>query len=163
MRRKDLTGLRFGLLTVLHFTKNDSNQKALWLCQCYCGNTTEARTSDLIKGDYKSCGCLKKKGFNHSHGLRKHPAYNSWRGMKDRCYNPNNNRYEYYGAKGIGVCAEWLDDPAAFIKWALSNGWGEGLQIHRKDNFLWYTPDNCEFKTASDHAVITNNERWNKV
>lgn len=41
------------------------------------------------------------------HGKRKDPIYNVWDGMNQRCYNPNNPKYEHYGARGIQV--EWKD------------------------------------------------------
>ena len=34
---------------------------------------------------------------------------NRWRSMKQRCYNPSNDNYKYYGGKGIKVCEEWHD------------------------------------------------------
>jgi hypothetical protein len=34
-----------------------------------------------------------------------HPLYRTWRDMKSRCYNPNDDNYKYYGAKGIII--EW--------------------------------------------------------
>ena len=36
-----------------------------------------------------------------------HPLYDRWWNMLDRCYNPNNNTYYLYGAKGVTVCDEW--------------------------------------------------------
>lgn len=57
----DLTGKKFGRLTVLH-RKEKENQKerAKWVCQCDCGNTTEVQTYFLTSGITKSCGCLQK-------------------------------------------------------------------------------------------------------
>ena len=43
------------------------------------------------------------------HGYRKHPLYNIWGTMKQRCYNPNNKMYKFYGGMGIGVCEEWRE------------------------------------------------------
>lgn len=38
------------------------------------------------------------------HGLKGTREYNLWIGIKQRCYNKNNNSYKYYGAKGIKMC-----------------------------------------------------------
>lgn len=38
---------------------------------------------------------------------KKHPLYGTWSNMRDRCNNPNNKDYRYYGARGIQVCPEW--------------------------------------------------------
>jgi len=58
-RVKDLTGQRFGLLTVLRFIGRNKHQKAQWQCQCDCGKETIVTGSVLLKGETKSCGCLR--------------------------------------------------------------------------------------------------------
>lgn len=57
----DLTGHRFGKLTVIKrigSREYKDRSRALWLCQCDCGNTTEATTQSLRSGNKNSCGCL---------------------------------------------------------------------------------------------------------
>ena len=39
----------------------------------------------------------------------KHPLYGRWRGMRQRCTNPNHPLYQYYGARGITICERWDD------------------------------------------------------
>ena len=58
---KDLTGQRFGRLTVIKRVKNNKYGKAMWLCQCECGNTKEIYSYSLTSGKSKSCGCLHKE------------------------------------------------------------------------------------------------------
>lgn len=56
----DLIGQTFNMLTVIK--KADIKKKGggtYWECECECGNTTVARTTDLLSGYKKSCGCLK--------------------------------------------------------------------------------------------------------
>ncbi len=54
----DLIGKRFGKLTVLsRFPSKDKWGRILWLCQCDCGNTQKAITSNLKSGRVRSCGC----------------------------------------------------------------------------------------------------------
>ena len=61
-RRKDLSGQRFGRLTVISFVgRKNSSQENYWLCQCDCGNTVELRTASLTARGVKSCGCLKRE------------------------------------------------------------------------------------------------------
>ena len=55
--RKDLTGKKFGKLTVLRKTTEDYGRTS-WLCKCDCGNETVATTTALNLGLKKSCGCL---------------------------------------------------------------------------------------------------------
>ena len=54
----------FGELTVIKSTeKRSSNGSIIYLCQCSCGNTCEVPSRNLIKGDWKSCGCNKNKSY----------------------------------------------------------------------------------------------------
>lgn len=39
----------------------------------------------------------------------KHRLRVIWDHMKQRCNNPNNNRYKNYGGRGIVVCDEWCE------------------------------------------------------
>lgn len=57
---QDLTGRRFGLLTVLHRAENRGKQ-TFWACKCDCGGYIETRGADLKRGAVKSCGCLHNK------------------------------------------------------------------------------------------------------
>ena len=59
----DLTGQRFGRLTVLEPTEKRSSNHIVWKCQCDCGNVCEVAGGDLCKkkGNTQSCGCLAKE------------------------------------------------------------------------------------------------------
>ncbi len=58
----DLTGRKIGRLTVLSPTeKREKNGSIIWKCQCDCGNSLEVSSSDLLYGNYRSCGCLRKE------------------------------------------------------------------------------------------------------
>ncbi len=56
---EDLTGRRFGELTVIRRVENDRNSKARWLCRCSCGKEREVYAFHLINGNTRSCGCKK--------------------------------------------------------------------------------------------------------
>jgi hypothetical protein len=47
------------------------------------------------------------KNVSKTHGLSKKPIYKTWHGMMQRCSNPKNISYKYYGARGIKVCESW--------------------------------------------------------
>lgn len=54
----DLTGKRYGRLTVLRMEKLLDNGKSSWLCQCDCGNQCVVTAYSLHRKKRKSCGCL---------------------------------------------------------------------------------------------------------
>ena len=80
--------------------------------------------------------------------------------MKGRCYNPNNNRYKYYGGRGITVCDEWKNDFMAFYDWSITHGWKEGLTIDRIDVNGNYCPENCRWIPLSDQMGNRTNSRY---
>lgn len=56
----DLSGKKFGLLTVVKPTQQRNNEQIVWECLCECGNTHYVTTGHLTSGDTNSCGCLKE-------------------------------------------------------------------------------------------------------
>lgn len=61
--KHDLTGQRFGRLTVLYDSQKRSSHRVIWHCLCDCGNEVDRVSDSLIQGDAISCGhCLASKG-----------------------------------------------------------------------------------------------------
>lgn len=79
--------------------------------------------------------------------------------MIQRCTNPKNTSYERYGAKGVAVCDEWLDDFMNFYNWAMANGYRDDLTIDRIDNEKGYSPDNCRWATEKEQAYNKKSNR----
>lgn len=86
--------------------------------------------------------------------------------MKMRCYNPKHMHYNSYGGRGIGICDEWRNDTGAFIEWALSHGYRDGLTIDRIDADGNYCPENCQWLTMSENArksIVDRKKRGHRL
>lgn len=138
---------KYNKLTVLRTWKKKrktNGYREIAECLCDCGKHTSVHLENLKSGHTTSCGCAKIKAIT-KHGYSGHPAYHIWEAIVDRCYNPNNSGYKWYGGKGIKMCDQWRNDPGLFVEWALSHGYKKGLSIERADNSRNYEPDNCSW------------------
>jgi hypothetical protein len=88
---------------------------------------------------------------NQKHGMVGTRLYSVWYGMKQRCINPNNISYKWYGAKGVRVCEDWLEF-IPFMEWALSNGYTEELTLDRIESGKGYEPGNCRWITQEQNT-----------
>ena len=149
---KDRTGERFGRVVVLERAENSKHGKSRQRCRCDCGKIFVTDTQNLVNGDCKSCGCLHKEllGSAHrTHGLSGEAIYAVWHTMIQRCENPNNEMYKYYGGRGISVCEEWHKFEV-FYAWAIRSGYAKGLTIERKNVDGDYCPENCTWITMKE-------------
>lgn len=67
-----------------------------------------------------------KRGCIITHGCTNTRLYEIWCGMKKRCYNPKDKRFNNYGGRGIEVCNEWKNDFQSFFEWAVLHDYQEG-------------------------------------
>ena len=157
----DLSGQRFGNLTVIN-RAGTQHGSVTWNCKCDCGKAVIAKSNTLKSGHTKSCGCMKAAILGEArrtHGQSKTRLHSTWQHMKQRCFNPNNEKYKYYGGRGITVCEEW-EQYEAFERWAMSNGYKEDLTLDRIDVNGSYCPENCRWVTWKEQQ---NNKRNNTV
>lgn len=153
---KDLTGQKFGRLTVLKTFRFDKYTKCV--CKCQCGNEKTINATDLVRGRTKSCGCLQKEVTSKTftrHGQRHTRLYKIWEDMKKRCYNTNCKVFNHYGGRGITVCQEWLDDFMNFYNWAIANGYNDSLTIDRINFNGNYESSNCRWVDMKTQARNT--------
>lgn len=115
---KILTGKRFGRLTVFSiYSRIESGTNrfvTIWLTLCDCSNWVVVRTSNLLSGNTKSCGCLQKEmaiTANISHGESNYTIeYTAYSGAKARCNCSTHPKYHLYGGRGIEFRFNSFDD-----------------------------------------------------
>lgn len=157
---------KFGRLTVIGIGTPVKSGSA-FICRCDCGNVKEIARCGLVTGHTKSCGCLQRERAaeagrqSKTHGLRKTRLFKVWDGMNQRCYNPNNSHYKYYGAKGVTICDEWREF-LNFYNWAMKAGYDPEAKrgdctIDRIDPYGNYEPRNCRW--VSMKVQNTNKRR----
>lgn len=109
--KKDLTGQKFGKLTVLELSSERSSWGEIqWKCQCECGNIVKISTSNLTTGNSLSCGCNKSKGEEKLRSILSSldMEYISQCSFED-CINPKTGyvlRFDFYLPK-YNLCIEF--------------------------------------------------------
>lgn len=170
IKTENLVGKVFGKLTVLEKGSGDSKGKTTWICQCDCGNKTEIAAESIKRRLTKSCGCLQKIGIKdkpHTFSdieLYKHPLYQVYSNMLNRCYNPKNKSYSRYGGRGILVCEEWLNSYENFYNDNIDK-YICNYQIDRKDNNESYEPNNVRWVSKEENMRNSSATKlsWNEV
>lgn len=90
----------------------------------------------------------------------KHPLYKAYHAMLDRCNNPNNTHYVYYGGRGLQVSKEWQGNNG-FRQFLEDMGMRpEGHTLDRIDNSKGYSKDNCRWTTR---YIQQSNQRINHL
>lgn len=136
------------------------HNRTYWMCKCECGKEKAIGGVSLKNGDTISCGCFgseRRRFATSTHRQTRTRCYNTWRAMKDRCYNKKSSQYADYGGRGIGMCKQWEFSFETFLK-----DMGEpekGMTIERIRVDESYSPDNCIWATRKQQARNKRNNR----
>jgi hypothetical protein len=159
MNKIDLTGNKYGRLTVIEeLIERTKGGKILWNCQCECGSFINVTSCDLKRSHTVSCGCHKSQSITErsvKHNLSNTDTFNIWCTLLQRCNNPNNRLYKYYGGRGITVCEKWTTFEGFYEDMGKRP---KGLSIDRIDNNKGYFKENCRWATIEQQS---NNRRTN--
>jgi hypothetical protein len=144
---KDLGNILNGKTTVRHW--------AVYKCP-KCGDHFTRRV------DAKKVTCNK-------HGRQLHGQWNTrlyyiWNDMKNRCYNPNANRYDVYGKEGVTVYNDWHNFKP-FYDWAIANGYRDDLFLDKDIlcNKLGISPKTYSPKTCKWVSLKVQNRATRKI
>jgi len=156
-----MVGRTFGFLTVNRFAYTKSG-RGFWECSCKCGNVVYKR-SDALKDSSSCVECKSKKQRERmtTHGETKTWLYTTWRGIKSRCYNPNDIKSKNYLERGIKMYEPWINDYVAFKNYVskLDNFGKDGYTLDRINNDGNYEPNNLRWATYSQQKNNTTVNR----
>lgn len=160
--RANLSGMLIGSLEVIEDVGSDEMGHRIWRCLCHaCGGEYRTRAGYLRKvqrrGASASCGCQKRLSLS-THGLSKHPLYETWCRIIKRCTDSSYEHFHHYGGRGIQVCQRWRKFEGFWADMAPT--WSAGLSIDRIDVDGNYEPSNCRWATQKTQS---NNKRNNRI
>lgn len=167
-RSKDLSGMRFGRLTVISRAENKGRNPA-WDCICDCGNNKVIANYSLTSGKTQSCGCLQKEVaaerlLKHGHDRvgNRTREYEIWLHIISRCENINDKSFADYGERGIKVCDSWRNSFENFLV-DMGERPSPKHSIDRIDVNGNYEPSNCRWVTKEVQSRNTRVYKTNKT
>jgi len=139
----DLTGQKFGRLTVIRRNYPNGKNGANWLCKCECGKEKVVNGANLRRGNTKSCGCLQKnyRGFKPKIASMRYVIHEYKKSAKERGYEYKltEEQFAEITKKDCYYCGAKPSRPSNYQN---NNGVYIYNGIDRIDNTKGYTIDN---------------------
>jgi len=164
---RDLTGSRFGRLTVLELysRRTGTARRTRWRCRCECGKIRIVIDHNLICGSTKSCGCWNRSGIariRHGQAKRGHhtPEFRAWYSMRARARGTSGDPRRYRD-RGIRVCKRW-DSFENFLA-DMGRKPSPTHSLDRKNNDKGYSPKNCRWATPKQQSRNTGTSKFVRV
>ncbi len=152
----DLTGQVFGDLTVIERVYPVQKWHIVWWsCVCSCGNKRNVRSQDIRTRRTRSCG---KHSRRNPDAASYQPEYAIWRGLINRCENPNVHAFRHYGGRGIKVGKSWRYSYANFLA-DMGSRPSPKHSVERINNNGNYEPGNCKWATPQEQGNNRRNTR----
>lgn len=156
-----IVGTHIGIFDVISKSETKSNDgHTLYNVKCsICGWEGKMRKCHI--GSAKTCKHRSITGayITNDNRWSNRRLRKIFRAMFVRCYDPADKDYRWYGARGIHICNEWLNNPLEFEHWALSNGYEDNLTIDRIDAHRDYCPENCRWVTKAQNSKYKTTTR----
>lgn len=162
---------RYARWTIIGAAPSGANYNKRVVCVCDCGTERVVYLASLVKGQSKSCGCLRdemapQRGVAHGHARKsgRTPEYGAWSGMLSRCYDANATSFPRYGGRGIAVCDRWRFGEGGLTPFEcfladMGRRPSRAHSIERGDNGGNYEPDNCRWATQTEQSRNTRRNR----
>lgn len=126
--------------------------------RCDCGDERPYYMSNLKTQKEPMCPECRAQTRPAKGASGKHPLFNTWKAMIQRCENPLHTWYPRYGGRGISICQKWRNDFYAFV-----TDVGErpaGKTLDRIDGNGNYEPGNVRW---ADGKTQQNNRKGNTL
>lgn len=154
----NVIGEKYGQMTIISDApRRGNNVNRRVFARCTCGTMSDVLLGSLRTGATTSCGCHHKQVVTTHGETHTEPLYRVWAAMKNRCNDPNAQKYADYGGRGIKVCPEW-DTYGAFKAWA-NTTYIKGMSLDRENNDLGYNPNNCRWVDKTTQSRNTRSRK----